>query len=275
MSLENVYYVYQIVDPRSDLIIYVGKGKDQRYLVHQKRVLQGKKDINPKLANKLRKIFDEGFQPGYVFVQKDMSEDDAYALEQKITVEIGLDNLCNLKYGGTNGAKFTSDVRAKMSHSAQLKDKSVYADPERRRRISESRTGLVVSEVTRKKLSDQLVGKSFIERFGSERAAEIGKRISEANSGQKRPKQSIAMKGRFSGENHPMYGRKMSDQFKEDRRQYMLSDSNPGKHKTEETKRKISASQSGRPGRKHTEEHKKMMAEVMRKVWEKRRNANK
>lgn len=272
MSNANSYYVYEIIDPRTNHIIYVGKGKGQRYLVHEKRAVQNKKDINPKLANKLRKIFSEGLQPMYIFVQKGLTEEEAYALEQQLTFEIGLDNLCNLKHGGTNGATFTEETREKMRQSAALKDKSFYADPERNRKISQARTGAPKSDATRKKLSDNLIGKSFVDRFGEERAAEIGKKIRDAQTGQKRPKQSQAMKGRFTGKDNPMYGKKQSDELKEAHRQYFLSENNPGKNKTEETKRKISESKKGKPGHLHTEEYKKMMSEGMKRRWEERKN---
>src|SRR2546423_673887 len=118
MSIKNNYYVYEIIDPRTSFIIYVGKGKGKRYLVHEKIVVYGRKDINPKLGNKLRKILSENLSPIYIFVKEHMSEDEAYILEQQLTVEIGLDNLCNLKHGGTNGAVFSDEVRERMRQSA-------------------------------------------------------------------------------------------------------------------------------------------------------------
>ncbi len=273
MSTNN-YYVYEIIDPRTDLIIYVGKGKGKRYLVHEKIVDHGRKDINPKLGNKIRKILGEGLNPIYVFVQENISEDEAYTLEQQLTMKIGLDNLCNLKHGGTNGAIFTEEVRKKMKDATKLKDKSIYTDPERCKRIAIAKTGVPRSESTRKKLSDNLIGKTYIDRFGEERATEIGQRIRDTQLGQKRPKQSEAMRGRFTGEKNPMYGVKQSDEFKESKRQYMLSDQNPGKNPTEEAKRKISESKTGKPGHKHTEEYKQMMSENMKRRWEKRKSAS-
>lgn len=88
--------------------------------------------------------------------------------------------------------------------------------------------------------------KTFIERFGSEKAKEIGNKISKSNTGQKRPKQSEIMKGRYVGELNPMFGKKHTEQFKEERRKYLI-ENNPGKNKSEETKRKISESKKGSP----------------------------
>lgn len=273
MDSDRSYYVYEISDPRTGGILYVGKGKGQRYLVHEKRVVRNRVAINPKLANKLRKILSAGLRPVYIFIQRAMTEAEAYALEQKLTLEIGLENLCNLKHGGSNGATFTEEVRAKMSRSGRSRERSAAAEQERRRKISAAKTGVPRSDATKQKLSAALIGKSFVDQFGAERAAEIGQRISDANRGQKRPKQSLALKGRFTGEKSSMYGRTHSDEFKADRRQYMLSENNPGKHKTDETRRRISASKAGKPGRKRTEEQKQRMSEKMKKSWEKRKNA--
>jgi hypothetical protein len=59
--------------------------------------------------------------------------------------------------------------------------------------------------------------------------------------------QSKALKGRFIGELNSMYGKHQSEEFKQKKREYFLSDKNPGKNKSEETKKKISKSKMGMP----------------------------
>lgn len=104
------------------------------------------------------------------------------------------------------------------------------------------------SEEIKEKYKELYSNKTFIERFGEEKAKEIGEKISKSNSGKKRPKQSQIMKGRYVGELNPMFGKKHTEQFKEDRRKYLI-ENNPGKNKSEETKIKISDSKKGKPSK--------------------------
>lgn len=253
--MENlIYYVYEIIDPRDNKIIYVGKGKKNRYLIHEKIAKYDKKPINNKLNNKLKKIIGLKLNPIYVFICKNLSEDDAYKLENEITLNIGLDNLCNLKHGGTNGAKFSEETRNKMKKAAALKDKSCYSNPERNKRISDSKINVPRSEETKEKIhkhhEEHLKNKTYSEIYGEEKAKIIIDKIILKNTGKKRTEkfkneQSL----RFSGENNPMFGKKQSDEFKENKRKYFLSENNPGKNKTEETKKNISKGRTGIPSK--------------------------
>lgn len=86
--------------------------------------------------------------------------------------------------------------------------------------------------------------KTFIERFGKEKAKMIGEKITKTNKGQKRPKQSESMKGKYIGENNPMYGKTCSEIERERKRQAFLT-KNPGKNKSEATKKLISDNRKG------------------------------
>ena len=57
----GTYYVYSIIDPRTNLTIYIGKGQNYRYKVHEQIVRNQRKPANLKLHNKLAKIIAEGF----------------------------------------------------------------------------------------------------------------------------------------------------------------------------------------------------------------------
>lgn len=272
--MSDEYYVYLIIDPRTNTVIYVGKGKNNRYLVHENIAKSTtRKVVNKKLINKLRKIIFLGFKPIYKF-KKNLSSDEAFKKEQELTTKIGLKNLCNLKHGGTNGATFTKEIKDKMRRAALALDPSHWKDPERCRKISESKLGKPRSEDTKRKMSKALKGKTWVERFGEDRAADIIEKIKSKTVGQKRPKRSLAMKGKLSGKNNPMYGKHHSDEFKQKRREYFILH-NPGKNKTEETKKRISASKKGKPGTRHTEEYKKLMSEKMKEIWKQRKAGSK
>lgn len=252
--MENlVYYVYEIIDPRNNKIIYVGKGKNNRYLTHEKIARYCKKPINNKLNNKLKKIIELNLKPIYVFIAKNISEYDAYKIENEITINIGLDKLCNLKHGGTNGAKFSEETRNKMKKSAALKDKSCYSNSERNKKISIAKLGVPRTEKTKQKIrkfmKEHIKGKTHIEIYGEKKATEIKEKIILKSTGKKRSENfKLEQSLRFSGENNPMFGKKQSDEFKETQRERFLKN-NPGKNKSDETKLKISESKKGVPSK--------------------------
>lgn len=150
--------------------------------------------------------------------------------------------------GGIGGPHFKNHKHTEQSKEKMRKawdyDKNV--TPERNKKISIAKTGIPRSSETKKKLSDLYTGKTFEERFGIEKAKEIKEKLSKLQLGKKKPKQSIAMKGRFIGEKSPMYGKHQSEKFKEQKRIYFLSDKNPGKNKSKETCLKISLAKTGK-----------------------------
>lgn len=105
-------------------------------------------------------------------------------------------------------------------------------------------------------------GKTFVERFGEHKAKEIGKKISEANSGQKRPKQSKAMKGRFKGND---YGKHQSSESRDKKRKRFL-ENNPNKNPSIKTRLKISKSKKGKPSKLKGIERRKITCPYCHKI---------
>lgn len=183
----------------------------------------------------------------------------------------------NIAEGGLGGALFTGhqhseESKKKISQSHKALER--HCSWQHKLAISKAHKGQIISKEQREKLSIAFKGKSWIERFGEERANEIKEKIRLKRTGQKRPKQSLAMKGRFTGKNNPMYGKKMTEELKQKKREYFLTN-NPGKNKSPETIRKISESKKGKPGHLHTQEYKNLMSEKMKLVWEKRKSEQK
>ena len=54
-----VFYVYELIDPSSNTIFYVGKGMKSRYCVHESLSKQGK-HYNKHLENKIHQIWNCG-----------------------------------------------------------------------------------------------------------------------------------------------------------------------------------------------------------------------
>lgn len=91
------FYVYELVDPRDGLTFYVGKGQRDRIAAHEKQALKGV--CSPK-CNKIRDIWDEGFEVKRTIVAHFQCENTAYAFEESRIAEYGLESLTNLAAGG-------------------------------------------------------------------------------------------------------------------------------------------------------------------------------
>jgi hypothetical protein len=90
------YYVYLLTDPRNNnQVFYCGKGHGDRWKSHLGH-WSGNGKNNP-TENKIKKIQDEGLQPGVVFLHENISdENEAYRLEENYIRE-NFSSLTNLK----------------------------------------------------------------------------------------------------------------------------------------------------------------------------------
>lgn len=73
----NVYYVYQYVDPKTNTVVYIGKGKDDRAYKHLKL------SDNKRLHNMIQKRIREGFVLEPKIISNELSEQDAFLLEKR------------------------------------------------------------------------------------------------------------------------------------------------------------------------------------------------
>lgn len=115
------YYVYTLIDPRTDQIFYVGKGCGARMYRHVSDVRNGKiaNHSNLKLSNKIKKILSLKLRVNYNKVFITLNENEAYNKEKELIKEIGLDNLCNLKDGGGTGYAHSIETKNKMRKNAK------------------------------------------------------------------------------------------------------------------------------------------------------------
>ena len=84
------YYVYKLLDPRTNLPFYVGKGKDARAYTHLKKQ---SKTCNPKKDKVINELDSYGLEPVVDIFIKDLDEKTAYELEEKIILELGRDGI--------------------------------------------------------------------------------------------------------------------------------------------------------------------------------------
>ena len=90
------YYVYLLTDPRNnDEVFYCGKGSADRWKSHLGH-WSGNGKNNP-TSNKIKRIQQEGLQPGVLFLHENIEDEDlAYDLET-IYIKENFDKLTNLK----------------------------------------------------------------------------------------------------------------------------------------------------------------------------------
>lgn len=92
-ALMNSYYVYQLIDPRSGSPFYIGKGARKRAWSH----LEFKSGCdNPHKDRIIKKIRSQGLEPVIDYIHQDLTEDEAYDLEEELIETIGLENLSNI-----------------------------------------------------------------------------------------------------------------------------------------------------------------------------------
>jgi len=108
---------------------------------HVRNCLENKKDKpnylkNPKLYYKIRNILSEGNNVIYKKILENATEKQALNTEEWLIDEIGLENLCNLTYGGEGN---TLSKEAKIKKSLALKGRIF--SKEHRKRISKALKG--------------------------------------------------------------------------------------------------------------------------------------
>lgn len=207
-----IYYVYELIDSTTNVVFYVGKGSKDRMYVHEKKILRGDKTHNNHLDNKIRKIHKTG--GNIICNQIFQSLDEEAVLKHEILIieEYGLENLCNMTGGG--------DGRS--------------PDEETRKKISENRKGIPVSDSTRKKMSDA--------KKGRRQSSDTKRKKSNALKGNPQTEKQKAANQQRS---NSMKGRKLSDEHKQKLRDSKLNKPTKfweGKQLPEDMKQKISNS---------------------------------
>jgi hypothetical protein len=90
------YYVYKLVDPRSNQPFYIGKGSGNRAWTHNEF-----KDGNNNFYKDeyIKDLHNNGLEPLVDIVKYFDIETEAYEYEEHLTESIGLDNLTNIVIG--------------------------------------------------------------------------------------------------------------------------------------------------------------------------------
>lgn len=199
------------------------------------------------------KLFWDDFNNSEMIWEREIlfigSKNDCLFEEQKILKEFDLKD--SKIYNNARGSQiiFTDDVLMKMSDSGKKKWKNMSEEFKKEwgERVSKSKTGVKRPIIVSEKLSKLFKGKSYIDRYGEDKAKLIGKKISKSHMGQhyhsEEHKQNLSKK--MMGND---FGQYQSEETREIKRNKFLNN-NPGKNKTEETKQKISKFKKGVPAK--------------------------
>lgn len=100
---ENVYYVYELIDPRDMEVFYVGKGKDDRVKSHAKHARTGIVGNVPK-HKRITDIHDAGMKVIERIAISGLSNDSALMIERGL-IEANKSTLTNIVGGSVSNTE--------------------------------------------------------------------------------------------------------------------------------------------------------------------------
>jgi hypothetical protein len=197
----SIYFVYQLLDPITNLPFYIGKGKNDRAKTH----LWGtSKSNNPRKDKKILEIRASGYEPIIQYLYENLTQDDAYLKEEHLISQhgrIGFEKygiLVNIKKDARPPSQkgktriFTEEHRRKLSES--LKGKSKKVAPWNKGLTKNTDNRVATSAMTRSKIGNdhQLGVKHTPERIEKIRNKLVGRTMSD----EQKSKMSAAKKGK-------------------------------------------------------------------------------
>lgn len=170
--MTNIFYVYQHVDPRTNLVRYIGKGRGKR--------AWDLRDRHGHHKNWLKQLKNEGLEPRVELIETNKTEEQAFELERLwiAACRSSFQPLTNSTDGGqgASGCVKSEETRRKLSEALKGEKNPQFGrtgenspnfgktfNEEHRKKLSENHArhwlGKTHSEDTRKKLSKALKGK--------------------------------------------------------------------------------------------------------------------
>lgn len=223
MGDECKYYVYGLIDPRTSLPFYVGKGEGNRWRVHLQETINTTE--NRKKFAFIQGLRNKGLEPKMIKYCERLEEERAYNLEEELIklygrrdIDVGgvLTNICESSRPPSHrGIKHSKEhceniSKALLGHKAGM-------------------TGHNHTEATKRKMSRANIG-----RIHSPMSEETKRKITLANRGRKHSTES---KLRIS---ESRKGIQFSDAHKR-----ALSKAGKGRRASKETRMKMSESHKG------------------------------
>ena len=156
--MSNEFYVYSYESPNTGVPFYIGKGKGNRHIYH---LLEAKKehtaDKNKHKISKIKKILASGKEPVINIVMGNMTEEDAFELEEFLIQEIGradigLGTLTNLSDGGEGGKGIDHKGEKNPMYGKEGYWKNKSHSKETKLKIAIAQKGRVFSEEHKEKM---------------------------------------------------------------------------------------------------------------------------
>ncbi len=213
MSVNNNFFVYALLDPRTSCcdysfgtlthkIFYIGKGCGKRPYDH---IRDSNKKNSPK-NQKINSIIKQGCFPIVHLIKENLDENAAYELEKNVIKEIGLDNLTNQCSGGIGRCRESmigqkNPMYGKSRPLVVAKMQKARAKTNRTDKLGKSleeRLGQQKASAAKAKMSTIRKGKTWEEYFGEEKAAEIRKQR-KASRGTRHHSEETKKKMRATG----------------------------------------------------------------------------
>jgi len=92
------YYVYLLIDPRTDAVFYIGKGRGNRINRHLLGALDDGMEETEKIK-RIRDIQQAGLEVSHTVLRHGLTEKEAFEVESAILDFVGLDKLTNIVRG--------------------------------------------------------------------------------------------------------------------------------------------------------------------------------
>lgn len=182
------YYVYELINPFTNNVFYVGKGQRGRMYEHQSLVRSNKvPNNNYELFRVIKEIHTNGGKVKYNKVYTTYSEDDAYDYEHKHIQKLGFDNLTNL-YNGRGGV-YSGELHPMYGRTHSVETKRLIGLKSKGR----SKSKEAIAKMTFKGENHPMWGKTH---------SESTKQLMSENHAD------------FNGESNPFYGKTHSSKTK-------------------------------------------------------------
>jgi hypothetical protein len=209
------YYVYALIDLRTNKPFYIGKGKGNRASKH----LQETKDntCNIFKFRKIKSLMKAGFSIPIVKFYEHLDEDTAYYVEELLIRSYGrigrdpdgiLTNICfSSRPPSAKGQKRSDETKRKLSDAAKKRPlELVELHSNRLRQIAADRIGKPKSNEAIKKFVAKMIGRTCTEDT-KRKISEANKGKPNVNKGKCLPKEtcekmSLAMRGNTNGRKH-------------------------------------------------------------------------
>lgn len=112
------YYVYCLIDPRTNKPFYIGKGKANRVFAHAHDALENSTETDK--LDTIRDIIGQGLEVGHVIVRHGMNEETAFAIETALIdfgthFDLGLTNAVSGHKSSAFGLMTVDEIRRKYT----------------------------------------------------------------------------------------------------------------------------------------------------------------